>query len=396
MQSGAILGSVYDQSGAVIPNASVLVINKATGQQFTTSSDGGGLYNLASLPYGQYSVAASRQGFQTAKKELIDLHADTKVKVDFTLAPGSIEQTVEVTGEAVLLQTEEGELKNTIYRNQVANLPLNSRSPTDLVLLAPSAQVSGQASSGSSLGFNFNGLNSNSIVTNVDGTDNGIGTQDGMMYGSLNFKLVLTSLDSIQEFDIATGNYSADVRGAGGYLNVITKTGTNDLHFSVFDFFRNGALDARNFFATRPSTLKQNTFGGTATGPIFRQKTFFMASYEGQRIRLPFPGVANVPTQSFRAKTDPRLKPFLDLTPLPTEAIPGNADVGVYRASVQQSDKYRRSRRSGSVPRLSAAAEPGVRRSDDARRRFARRRFCQPSRLHDSNFYRSHHQTYLG
>ena len=130
---------------------------------------------------------------------MINLHADTKVKIDFTLAPGSVEQTIEVSGEAVLLQTEEGELKNTIYRNQVENLPLNSRSPTDLVLLAPSAQVSGQASSGSSLGFNFNGLNSNAIVTNVDGTDNGIGTQDGMMYGSLNFNLVLTSLDSIQE-----------------------------------------------------------------------------------------------------------------------------------------------------------------------------------------------------
>jgi hypothetical protein len=336
VQSGAILGAVYDQSGAVIPGVAVIAINKATGQRHTTSTDGGGLYNLASLPYGDYSVEASVKGFQTAKTDLISLHADTKVKVDFTLLPGSVDQTIEVKGEAVLLQTEEGELKNTIYRSQVENLPLNSRSPADLVLLAPSAQVSGQATSGSSLGFNFNGLNSNAIVTNVDGTDNGIGTQDGMMFGSLNFNLVLTSLDSIQEFDIATGNYSADVRGAGGYLNVITKTGTNNFHFSAFEFFRNGKLDARNFFANRPSTLKQNTFGGIISGPVIRQKTFFMASYEGQRIRLPFPGVANVPTASFRARTDPRLKPFLDLTPLPTEAIPGNADVGIYRASVQQ------------------------------------------------------------
>ncbi|HUQ94643.1 MAG TPA: TonB-dependent receptor [Bryobacteraceae bacterium] len=336
VQSGAILGAVYDQSGAVIPGVTVRATNKATAQQQTTMTGGDGLYNLPSLPYGEYSVEAGIQGFQTARKDLITLHADTKVKVDFTLSPGSVDQTIEVTGEAVLLQTEEGELKNTIYRNQVENLPLNSRSPTDLVLLAPSAQVSGQASSGSSLGFNFNGLNSNAIVTNLDGTDNGIGTQDGMMFGSLNFNLVLTSLDSIQEFDIATGNYSADVRGAGGYLNVITKTGTNNLHFSVFEFFRNGKLDARNFFANRPSTLKQNTFGGTVTGPILRQKTFFMASYEGQRIRLPFPGVANVPTASFRSRTDSRLKPFLDLTPLPTDAIPGNADVGIYRSSVQQ------------------------------------------------------------
>ncbi len=336
VQSGAILGTVYDQSAAVVPGAVVTVVNKVTGQRQSATADGSGLYNLPSLPYGEYSIQASNPGFQTARKELISLHADTKVKVDFTLVPGSVDQTVEVTGDAVLLQTEEGELKNTIYRNQVENLPLNSRSPTDLVLLAPSAQVSGQASSGSSLGFNFNGLNSNAIVTNLDGTDNGIGTQDGMMYGSLNFNLVLTSLDSIQEFDIATGNYSADVRGAGGYLNVVTKTGTNDLHFTLFEFFRNGKLDARNFFANRPSTLKQNTFGGTVTGPIIRQKTFFMASFEGQRIRLPFPGVANVPTAAFRERTDQRLKPFLDLTPLPTEAIPGNADVGIYRASVAQ------------------------------------------------------------
>ena len=336
VQSGAILGAVFDQSGAVMPGVTVLAINKATGQRQTTLTDGSGLYNLPSLPYGDYSVEATIQGFQIAKQNLITLHADTKVKVDFTLLPGSVDQTIEVKGEAILLQTEEHELKNTIYRNQVENLPLNSRSPSDLVLLAPSAQVSGQASSGSSLGFNFNGLNSNAIVTNLDGTDNGIGTQDGMMYGSLNFNLVLTSLDSIQEFDIATGNYSADVRGAGGYLNVITKTGTNNFHFSLFDFFRNGHMDARNFFANQSSTLKQNSFGGTVTGPIIRQKTFFMASYEGQRIRLPFPGIANVPSASFRSRTDPRLKPFLDLTPLPTEAIPGNADVGIYRASVQQ------------------------------------------------------------
>ncbi|MFN0167746.1 MAG: TonB-dependent receptor domain-containing protein [Bryobacteraceae bacterium] len=336
VQSGVILGTVFDQSGAVIPAVSVTAINKATGQRYKTTSDESGLYNLLSLPYGDYSVETSIPGFQTAKKDLISLHADSKVKVDFTLLPGSVDQTVEVKGDTVLLQTEEAELKNTINRTQVENLPLNSRSPADLVLLSPSAQVSGQASSGSSLGFNFNGLNSNAIVTNLDGTDNGIGTQDGMMFGSLNFNLVLTSLDSIQEFDIATGNYSADVRGAGGYLNVITKTGTNNFHFSVFEFFRNGKLDARNFFANRPSTLKQNSFGGTVTGPIIRQKTFFMASYEGQRIRLPFPGVANVPSASFRARTDPRLKPFLDLTPLPTEAIPGNADVGIYRASVQQ------------------------------------------------------------
>jgi len=336
VQSGAILGTIYDQSGAIIPGVAVTAINKETGQRHTTATDSSGLYNLSSLPYGEYSLEAAVQGFQTAKLDPVSLHADTKVKVDFTLSPGSVDQTIEVSAEAVLLQTEEGELKNTIYRNQIENLPLNSRSPTDLVLLAPSAQVSGQASSGSSLGFNFNGLNSNAIVTNVDGTDNGIGTQDGMMFGSLNFNLVLTSLDSIQEFDIATGNYSADVRGAGGYLNVITKTGTNDFHFSLFEFFRNGKLDARNFFANRPSTLKQNTFGGIVSGPIVRQKTFFMASYEGQRIRLPFPGVANVPTAAFRSRTDVRLKPFFDLTPLPTEAIPGNTDVGIYRASVQQ------------------------------------------------------------
>src|SRR5437868_12932412 len=133
VQSGAILGIVYDQSGAVIPGVSVIAISKTTGQRHTTLTDGEGLYNLPSLPYGDYSVEATVQGFQTAKKDLITLHADTKVKVDFTLSPGSVDQTIEVKGETELLQTEEGELKNTIYRSQVENLPLNSRSPTDLV-----------------------------------------------------------------------------------------------------------------------------------------------------------------------------------------------------------------------------------------------------------------------
>ena len=130
--------------------------------------------------------------------------------------------------------------------------------------------------------YTINGQNVNGYKLMFDGMEAGIGG-DAQYFAGNNFNLSITSVDAIQEFDLETGNYSADTKGSSGYVNIVSKTGTNKLHGDFYDFFRNGALDAKNFFAVTKGSLKQNDFGGTVTGPIKVNKIFFMASYEGQR-----------------------------------------------------------------------------------------------------------------
>ncbi|MGH9511390.1 MAG: carboxypeptidase regulatory-like domain-containing protein [Terriglobales bacterium] len=333
--TGAIVGLVTDQSGAVVQGAQIVAINQDTGIRGNTISDSGGLYSFRELPPGTYVVEITETGFRTLKKGPLSLSSTQKLEVNASLSPGATSETVSVTAEGQLLQTQESAVKSQVTETQVENLPLNGRNPSALILLGPSVSIALQASTGSSLGYTFNGQNQVGGSLRLDGLDASIGTDPGFLFGSLNFNLNTTSVDSIAEFDIQTDNYSADSKGSSGYVNVITKSGTNQVHFDFYDFFRNGAMDGTNFFAKSRGSLKQNDFGGTITGPIKRNKVFFMGSYEGQRIHQPYPGFAVVPTASFRATVSANLTPFLDRTPLPTSAIPGNANVGNFQDTVK-------------------------------------------------------------
>ncbi len=340
--TGAIIGQVRDTSGAMIPGATITVSNQETGFAETGISDSRGLYNFRALPVGDYWIQVNAQGFGSLRQGPLALSSTQQAEVNLTLSPGSVQQTVEVNSAAEFLQTQEGAVKSQVTQTQVENLPLNGRNPTALVLLGPSTSIALQASGGSSLGFTINGQNQNGSSLRLDGIDTSIGTDPGMYFGSLNFNLNGTSIDAIQEFDIQTSNYSADSKGSSGYVNVVTKSGTNQWHLDVYDYFRNGAMDALNYFSTSKGSsrgLKQNDFGGTLLGPIFKNKMFYMVSYEGQRILLPYPGYANVLTAAFRATVDPRLQPFLDATPLPTSAVAGNTDIGIYQNTVQQNTR---------------------------------------------------------
>lgn len=327
--TGNIIGRVLDPSGAVLQGARVVATNNDTGYSKETTADASGFYSLDALPNGVYTLEASASGFKTLKQGPITLNSTAQLSVDVTLTPGALQETVEVKSDAQRLQTQEATVKSQIYLDQVQNLPLNSRSPFELGLLSPSIQTNRQQS-GPAVQYTINGQNVNGYKLMFDGVEAGIGG-DAQYWAGNTYNLSITSVDAIQEYDIATGNYSADIKGSGGYVNLVSKTGTNKFHADFYDFFRNGALDANNFFQKTRGSLKQNDFGTTISGPIVQNKVFFMASYEGQRINLPFPGFANVPTAAFRATVDPRLQPLLDLTPLPTEAIPGNADVGIFR-----------------------------------------------------------------
>ena len=311
--TGTIIGRVSDQSGAVIQGARVVATNENTGYSRETTTNEAGFYSLTALPYGVYTLEGSAAGFKTLKQGPITLNSNQQLSVDLALTPGAVQETVQVTGIVQTLQTQESATKAQVYLDQVQNLPLNSRSPFELGLLGPSIQTSHQQS-GPAVQYTINGQNANGYKLMFDGMEAGIGG-DGQYYAGNNFNLSITSVDAIQEFDLQTGNYSADTKGSSGYVNIVSRTGTNQLHGDVYDFFRNGALDASNYFAKQRGSLKQNDFGATVTGPIIQNKVFFMGSYEGQRINLPYPAIADVPTASFRATVDPRLSPLLNLTP---------------------------------------------------------------------------------
>ena len=330
--TGTFVGQIRDNTGAVIAGAKVAATNVDTGFRQEAMTSNVGTYSIPALPNGTYMVEASATGFKTLKKGPIVLNSNQQLAVDLVLPAGGVGESIEVKGDAERIQTQESTVKAQVYLDQVRNLPLNSRSPFELGLLGPSIQTNRQQS-GPAVQYTINGQNVNGYKLMFDGNEAGIGG-DAQYWAGNNFNLSITSVDAIQEFDIATGNYSADIKGSSGYVNIVSKSGTNKLHADVYDFFRNGALDARNYFQAKKGSLKQNDFGGTITGPIVKNKVFFMASYEGQRIHLPFAGFANVPTAAFRATIDPRLQHFVSLTPLPTEAIPGNPNVGIFRANV--------------------------------------------------------------
>ena len=330
--TGTIVGRISDQTGAVIQGARVVATNNDTGYSRETITTEGGFYSLPALPNGVYSIEASAKGFKALKQSPITLNSTQQLSVDLSLTPGTVQETVDVKGVVQSLQTQEAATKSQVYLDQVQNLPLNSRSPFELGLLGPSIQTNHQQS-GPSVQYTINGQNANGYKLMFDGIEAGIGG-DAQYFAGNNFNLSITSVDAIQEFDLETGNYSADTKGSSGYVNIVSRTGTNKLHGDVYDFFRNGALDASNFFALTKGSLKQNDFGGTVTGPIKKDKIFFMASYEGQRIHSPYPGFADVPTAAFRATVDPRLAPLLNLTPLPTASIAGNPDIGIFQQNV--------------------------------------------------------------
>jgi hypothetical protein len=331
--TGTIVGQVKDQTGAVLPGATVSATNLGTGYHREATTSSSGTYSLPALPNGSYSLEVTAKGFKTVRQGPVTLNSNQQLSLDLALSPGSVSETVTVSADAAHVQTQEGTVKAQIYLDQVQNLPMNSRSPFELGLLAPSIQ-SNRQQSGPAVQYTINGQNANGYKLAFDGAEVGIGG-DAQYFAGNNFNLSITSLDAIQEFDIATSNYSADTKGSSGYVNFVSKSGTNNYHADVYDFFRNGALDARNYFQASKGSLKENDFGGTMTGPIIRNKVFFMVSYEGQRIHLPYAGFANVPTAVFRSIVDSRLQDLLALTPLPNVAIAGNANVGIYQTNVQ-------------------------------------------------------------
>jgi hypothetical protein len=332
--TGTIQGTVTDASGAVVSGANVTLANTATGFQRKTISSDIGIYSVPFLPTGAYDVQVEMTGFQTVLRKGIEVGADQRVAIDFTLQAGNVTETITVEAAAPLVNRVSSEVGEVLHSRTVVDLPLNGRNFASLVYLTPGVQtgrVGEQAAGGgpgawrSNIAFNANGMRATTNSYLLDGVDN---NELG-----LDFTIsVLPVVDAIQEFKVQTNNFSAEFgRALGGIVNITTRGGTNEIHGGVYEFLRNSALDARNFFAApgpKPP-LRQNQFGGLVGGPIRRNKLFYFVDYQGQRIREAQNFLVTVPSESMKAGDfsglntiyDP-LSPRSSPVPFPNNRIP--------------------------------------------------------------------------
>jgi Carboxypeptidase regulatory-like domain len=282
-----VQGRVNDSSGAAISQATVTAVNAATGLSRGTSANAVGDYQIALLPPGDYTITAEKPGFQkVAKKIHLDIGASGTL--DFALSPGQVIAQVEVQDVGELAEPTRTMVSSVIDEQKIENLPVNGRQFIDFALLAPGVTI-GDTTSGSTdviiepvTKLSFAGQNIHYNFVAIDGADN-MSTASGI-------QKTTPSQEAVQEFRVINSDYSTQFgRAVGGIVNIITKSGTNRLHGSVYEYFRNDAMDAKNALAAGFNKLRQNQFGATLGGPIQQDKTFFFGNYEGQRhVESPF------------------------------------------------------------------------------------------------------------
>lgn len=355
---GSIRGEVRDASQGVVPGANITATNLATGLSRTASTNEQGQYILAELPAGHYEVTAKVSGLaEVTSKVLVSVGIDTTTDFDLSRLATRQEQ-VTVTEEAPLIDTTRDVLGEVVQNQLVSQLPLNGRDFGKLVALVPGVTVEGSGVAGTEKGFgqfNINGNRDRSNNYMLDGTDNNdpfFNNSALNQVGITGAPASLLPIDAIQEFNLQT-QYPAEYgRNSGGAVNILTKSGTNQFHGSAFEFFRNNALDGRNYFnvTTNPdgspnpqSPFHNNNFGGSVGGPIVRDKTFFFVAYEGQRERVGSDFQFLLPTQSQIAQAraealaiqgyiNPALDQVLSFFPQPNGF---NGTAGTLNASVK-------------------------------------------------------------
>src|ERR1019366_2841811 len=294
--TGSIVGVVRDPSGAVIAGAKVKVTEVDQGTSFDTSTNASGEYVVTPLRIGRYDVTVEKQGFKKAVVGPIVLDVQARPAVDVTLQVGQVAETVVVASQGSQLETETSDLGQVVNSRTATTLPLNGRNFAQLAQLAAGVAPSEPGSrTDTSYGFSSNGARSLQNNFLLDGIDNNANLGD-VLNGSA--YVIQPSVDAIAEFKVETNSYSAEFgRGNGAIMNAVIKSGTNQFHGDVYEFFRNDNLDARNAFDTFGKQIyQQNQFGATLGGPIVKNRTFFFVDYEGLRIRQALPQLLLIPT----------------------------------------------------------------------------------------------------
>ena len=294
--TGTILGTVSDPAGAVVPNAKVSVTNVLTNETTQASTDAAGNYFAPNLKPGTYRVSVESAGFKKSVRDSIPLQIDQLARVDVSLALGSLSEVVEVVAGAPVLQTETGTVGQVVDNRKIVNLPLNGRGAFSLIGLVPGV-AEGTSGSTSGASARINGGRNRLNEVQLDGI-----TAINVKGGGVGYTPMV---DALEEFKIVTNSFSAEYgRTGGGVILATIKSGANSYHGTLFEFLRNDALNARNFFARPTDTkpvLRQNQFGFAFGGPIRRDKTFFFSDWQGTRVRTAAVRTSVVPTLALRS-----------------------------------------------------------------------------------------------
>src|ERR1700761_3837097 len=298
-QTSTILGTVRDSSGAVVAGARLDAIRTETNLHRDTTTGPTGEYEFASLPPGQYRLQVDKTGFETSIINEIKADVGQQTRIDVVLKVGTENQQVSVQGEQAVLQTQDAQVGNVVENATIVGLPLNGRNFTQLNLLIPGVAP---GSSNNIVTRNGYGARASGVSFSVNGQRS---TNDSFILDGINFDepeigadAFSPSIDAIQEFRVQTSNFSAEFGAmAGGQINMVTKTGSNQLHGDLYEFVRNDIFDARNSFAgaVKPP-LKRNQFGGTIGGRIIRDKLYYFGSFEGTRLSTGITQTGVVPT----------------------------------------------------------------------------------------------------
>ena len=310
--AGATLsGTVNDPSGAVVPNAQVSVRNTATGVTRETSTDSAGFYAIPNLLPGSYEVTVTAAGFSTAVQPNVNLAVGAQQQLNVAMKIGQTTQKVQVTESAPAVQLTSSTLSGEVQAQTVRELPLNGRDWTQLATLQPGVdkietQMSYSDSSRGNRGFGSEYTISGGRTTYNNYRIDGISVLDYANAAPGDVIGVVLGVDAIQEFSVLTGSFSAEYgRAAGGVVNAISKSGTNTFHGDAYEFLRNSSLDSNDFFtvgAGKPKPpFRRNQFGGSAGGPIIKDKTFIFGDYEGLRQTKGIPTSITVPSDAARA-----------------------------------------------------------------------------------------------
>ena len=340
--NGNVNGIILDPSSRLIVGAEVVAVNDVTGVKYATKTNDEGIYVLPNLPPGPYRLQVSKVGFKTIVKPDIILNVQAALSINFTLPVGALHEIVTVEGGAPLVNTESAAVSTVVDRQFAENLPMNGRSFQTLIQLTPGVVLT-PSSEGNEGQFSVNGQRTASNNWMVDGVSANIGIGanfnggNGVAGAVGSFSVLggtnsLVSVDAMQEFRIQTSTYAPEFgRTPGAQISIVTRSGANRWQGTVFDYLRNSALDANNWFGDYAGLAKpaerQNDFGGTLSGPIVKDRTFFFFSYEGLRLRLPETSFTGVPDLSARQNATPATQPYLNAYPLPNG--PDNPATGV-------------------------------------------------------------------
>jgi hypothetical protein len=316
---GRITGTVVDSTGAVIPGATITVKSQKTAEARVARSNDQGNFVFTQLPPATYTVVAAGEGFGTQEYRDINLSVGQERRLTITLQPASVATEINVSsGELTVIDTSSAAIGANVNAREVATLPLNGRQLSQLYLLAPGAQSAG---GGSYDNIRFSGRANQQNAIRFDGIEatSIIDASPGNLNGEISTGFRLTSsLENVQEFRVDSSNYPAEFgTGTGGQISVVTKSGGNEFHGTLFDYLRNDAMDARNFFDTSvKSPLRLNQFGGSLGGAIVKDKTFFFASVETLKQRSGVNLIASVPSAAARQRAVPSIQPLLNGYPI--------------------------------------------------------------------------------